>query len=236
MKRKILSLTLGLCMVLGLMVNASAAPSVTGTTAPVVSEVVASNGVVIPAGDIKISAAQDAASLPAEEAAVMTAAAEAIASAASISEFVESAGITAAVQEVLAEINLTAAVEVSVEDLTPAATFSVSSASAAAEVIANGGSVELTFEVEGISDGDTVVVLVFDGTSWVVVPAAVKGGKVVGTFTTLGTVVVMKADQAAARVASPQTAGANLNGVWICGAALGLAVLVVCLKRSRRTV
>lgn len=231
MKRKVLSLALGLCMVFGLMVSANAAaPSATGTTTPTVSDATASDGTVIPAGDIKVSAVQDVASLPAEEAAVLTAATEAITSAASTAEFVQSAGIATAVERALVGTS------VAVEDLAPAATFSVSSAGAAAEVIANGGSVELSFEVEGVSDGDVVVVMVFDGTSWSVVPAVVRNGKVVGTFTTLGTVVVMKADQAGpvARVTSPQTSGANLESViLVCGVVLSLAVLALCVKRSR---
>ena len=238
MKRRVLTLALGMAMVFGLMVNASAAsaPSATGETKPTVSDVTASDGTVIPADDIKVSAVQDVAELPAEEAAVLTAATEAITKAESTAAFVESAGIADAVKEVLAQVNVTAAVPVAVEDLAPAATFSVSSAGAAAEVIANGGSVELSFEVEGVSDGDVVVVMVFDGTNWTVVPATVKDGKVVGTFTALGTVVVMKADQAAAdsRVTSPQTSGANFEGVILaCGVVMSLAVLAVCFKRSR---
>ena len=233
MKRKILSLTLGLCMMLGLMVNAyAAAPSATGTEAPVIADILTSDGTVISAEDIKVTAVQDVASLPAEEAAVLTTAAEAITKAASTAEFLESAGITAAVRDVLASTSVAA------EDLAPAATFSVSASGEAAKVLAEAGSVQLTFKVNGVADGDTVVVLVFNGTSWVVVPAFVRNGNVVGTFTSLGAVVIMTAKDAtaAARVASPQTNGASLDGVLICGAALGLAVLLVCLKRSRRTV
>lgn len=236
MKRRVLTLALGMAMVFGLMVNASAASSPAGETKPTVSDVTSSDGTVIPADDIKVSAVQDVAALPAEEAAVLTAATEAITKAESTAAFVESAGIAAAVKDVLAEVNKTAAVEVAVEDLTPAATFSVSSAGVAAEVIAKGGSVELSFEVEGISDGDVVVVMVFDGTNWTVVPATVKNGKVVGNFTTLGTVVIMKADKAAAdsRVTSPQTSGANFEGVILaCGVVMSLAVLALCIKRSR---
>lgn len=276
MKRKVFSLMLALCMVLGMIASASAenagsegtkSPSTPGTTVtdndphepeeepdstPVQTHqpqqpqqpqrptqpqqpTQPQAPVEVPASDIKVSAVQDAASLPAEEAAVLTAATEAITSAKSTSEFISKAGVTSAVQNALASINQTAAAPVSIEDLTPAATFSISSAGAAAEVIANGGTVELSFEVDGIADGDAVVVLVFDGANWNVVPAVVRNGKVVGQFNTLGTVVVMKADDQAASdyVTSPQTSGTNLESALICGAVLSMAVLALCIKRSR---
>lgn len=246
MKRRVLTLALGMAMVFGLMVNANAAtaggnlPSNQGgddvgfdstpstSTAPVKPD----EPVVNPEG---VTVTTDPAELPPEEAAVLEAAIEAITSAESTAAFVESAGIADAVKEVLAEANKTAAVAVAVEDLVPAATFSVSASGEAAKVLAETGSVTLAFDVVGVADGDTVLVLVFDGTNWTVVPATVKNGKVEAAFTTLGTVVIMKADQAAAeRVTSPQTSGANFEGVILaCGVVMSLAVLALCIKRSR---
>ena len=237
MKRKVLTLALGMAMVFGLMVNANAAtvvrpsnqgdddvvydpaPAPSASTAP-------DESVVNPDG---VTVTTDPAELSPEEAAVLEAATEAITSAESTAAFVESAGIADAVAEVLADTN------VAVEDLVPAATFSVSASGEAARVLEETGSVTLAFDVVGVADGDTVLVLVFDGTNWTVVPATVKNGKVEAAFTTLGTVVIMKADQAAAeRVTSPQTSGANFEGVILaCGVVMSLAVLAVCIKRSR---
>lgn len=216
MKRKILTLALGLSMLFGLMVNANAAASPVGD----IVKPDESN----PVGTAVVT---DASQLPAAEAAVLSAALEAV-SAAPAAEFLESAGVTAAVTEALANTN------VAVEDLTAVTTFSLNVSEETAKILAEGGSVELTFTVDGIADGDTVVVLVFNGTSWDVVPAVVKDGKVVGTFKSVGAVVIMKADDAAApAVTSPKTSGTNLEGVLISGAVLSLAVLALCIKRSR---
>lgn len=242
MKRKVLTLALGLSMLFGLMVNASAASTVNSPSRPTTPD----TGWVDPApvepgktedpapvvnpDGVKVTAVQDASSLPAEEAAVLTAATEAITSAESTAAFLETVGITSAVEKALADTKVAAA------DLAPAATFSVSASGEAAKVLAETGSVTLSFDVAGIADGAAVVVLVFDGTNWTVVPATVKDGKVVGTFTTLGTVVIMTADEAAAssRVTSPQTSGANFESVILaCGVVVSLAVLALCIKRSR---
>lgn len=216
MKRKILTLALGLSMLVGLMVNANAVASPVGDAVKPDDP--------NPAG---VAVETDASKLTGEAKENLETAIEAVK--ADPAAFVESTGLTQQVAAILANTN------VAVEDLVATKPFNLSLTDEAAKELKEKGSVELTFKVDGIKDGDTIVVLVFNGTEWVVAPAVIKDGKVVITVTCSGAVVIMKADQAAAEgsVTSPQTSGANLEGVMICGVVLSLAVLALCIKRSR---
>ena len=257
MKRKVLSLMLALCMVFGLMVNASAAfSSVGGQEAPTVSKATTSSGKELKADDIKVSAPKDMSQLSEKAAATLSKVTEALTSTTSTKEFFEKVNMPTAVQETVAaavKTAVAAAVEsaikagasekviadlenVDVEDLVPAATFAIDVSDDIADLLAAGESVELTLEVEGITEDDITLALVDDGTDWHVFPGKAGKGTVTADFNALGTVVVMKADVEAdtGLVTSPQTSGANLEGVILaCGAVLSLAVVLLCMKRSR---
>lgn len=257
MKRKVLSLMLALCMVFGLMVNANATVrSVTGQEAPTVSKATTSSGKEIKSTDIKVSAPKDTSKLSEKAAATLNKVTEALTSTTSTKEFFEKVSMPAAVQESVAtavKTAVAAAVQkavsagvsaekvaalenVDVEDLVPAATFAIEVSDEIADLLAAGESVELTLDVAGVTEDDIVLALVDDGTDWHVFPGTAGNGTVTADFTALGTVVIMQADGEAdsGLVTSPQTSGANLEGViLVCGAVLSLAVVLLCMKRSR---
>lgn len=231
MKRKILTMALGLTMAFALMVNASAAaPSVTGPTAPPVTGAVSDSGVAIPAGDLTVTSVQNATQLPAAARAELQTAYQQIVSAPSTSSFLQSAGLTTAVNQALANTSVKA------NDLAPTSVFDVSATGTAAQVLAQNGSVTLTFAIPAVKANTAVVVLHYTGSGWEVVPSTVSNGAVSATFTSLSPVVVLTQSTTTpgtGTVTSPQTSDVNLEGVMICGAVLGLAIIALCVKHGK---
>ena len=206
MKRKVLSLALGLCMVFSLMVTANATPSVTGDDTPEVAGVTASDGTVLAPDAVKVTTSENAA-------AVVEASKE-------------------AAKEVAAQTGK------NLDTYVAAATSKMSLDSTAAKVIADGGTVEVALTIDGIQDGDEVFVYVVDKDGNVrEVKASVKNGQVVLEIDFIiddtMDLVVMKDEAGDGYVTSPKTSGTSLEGVLICGAVLSLAVLALCIKRSR---
>lgn len=228
MKRKILTLALCAATALALAVNAGAVPSVTGDPAPSVSAAAASDGTVIPTSDLTVTAVQDAASLPAQAADVLNTAYQEIVSAPSTSAFLADNGLTAAVEQALTNTG------VKTGDLAPASMFDVSVSGAAAQVLAAKGNVTVSFAMPGVKAGSTVVVLHLAVSGWEVVPSSAGDGSVSATFTSLSPVAILTGTGSASGLdTSLQTSDVNLAAPLICGAALCLAVCVLCVKRGR---
>ena len=208
MKRKVLSLALGLCMVFSLMVTANAAASVTGETTPTVSGATV-NGTQLAPDAVKVTASENAA------------------------QVVESS--KGAAKEAAAQSGK------NLDNYVAAATSKVSLDATATKAIADGGTVEVSLTIDGVKDGDEVFVYVVDKDGNVKeVKASVKGGQVVLEIDFIiddtMDLVIMKDETGApglAYVTSPKTSGTNLESVLICGAVLSLAVLALCIKRSR---
>ena len=211
--RKILTLVMTVAMLAVMTISASAAPvsSPAAKAAPEVSAVAASDGTVISSEDIVIAPAASAS----EE---VKAAYQEIASAPSVSAFLESNNL---------EVD-------TAEEMEFHSVFDVTATGAAAEVLANGGTLEMTFDVPGLKAGDKAAVLhqKHDST-WENVTGKISDGKITGKFTSLSPVAILVEADApnAGTITSPQTGDVNVEGALVLGMVACAAFVVYSMKR-----
>ena len=234
MKKRILALVLTAVMVCALPVVAGAAlvPSASVATAPSVSGAVSSDGTKIPSTDITVTAVQNVDDLPAAAAEQLKKAHEEINSAKNVADFLSKFKLADAVKEVLSKVSA------AIEDLRVHSMFDVSASGTAAEILAEKGSVDISFSIPGVRSGDPVVALHRGESDWDVRPCTVANGKVTVTFDSLSPVVFLvdgatTAPTGAGSVTSPQTSDISFEGVLICGVLVCAAALVYCLKRRQ---